>query len=210
MWWQSETQPTFDTEIAPYLACIQQPAADVKCIVDVGAATGLFSIAAARVYPTAEFRLFEPSVRQRILLERNLRLNELGAPRMRVYHTALWDREETVAFRTIGAMSAIERASGLAGRLTFFERVAATTLDLWCDRERPERIDLVKMDIEGAEIEALKGARRTLSRFKPELLVMAYHERDGRRTFERCAAELAGLGYRVTERTEATGLLHAR
>jgi FkbM family methyltransferase len=208
-WWVSETQATFDAEILPYLACIEQPASELKYIVDAGAATGLFSIAAWRVYPAAAFMLFEPSARQRLLLARNLRLNGLDATRTRVCQTALWDREDTVAFRTIGAMSAIERTSALAGTLAFAERVTTISLDGWCERENPKSIDLIKMDIEGAEIEAIAGARRALSRFKPELLVMAYHERDGTRTFERCANALVDLGYRVTERAEAKGLLHA-
>jgi FkbM family methyltransferase len=208
-WWVSERQSIFDEEILPYLAAIQQPVEDLRCIVDAGAATGAFSIAAARLSPRAAFVLFEPSVRQRVLLERNLRLNGLDQARARVFDTALWDREETVPFRSIGAMSAIESASALAGTLSFPEQVATTTLDRWCDRERPERIDLIKMDIEGAEIEAIRGARQTLSRFKPELLVMAYHVRHGTRTFERCATALTELGYRVTERPEARGLLHA-
>ncbi len=162
-----------------------------------------------RAYPEAEFVLFEPSVRQRVLLERNLRLNGLDSRRARVFKTALWDREETVTFRTIGAMSSIEQTSFLAGQLPFAERVHTTTLDLWCERNNPARIDLVKMDIEGAEIEAINGARGTLARFKPELLVMAYHERDGTRTFERCANALATLGYSVSEQAGTNGFLHA-
>jgi hypothetical protein len=38
-----------------------------------------------------------------------------------------------------------------------------------------ERVDYIKMDIEGAEQKALEGARETLARFHPRLSIAAYH-----------------------------------
>lgn len=208
-WWVNETQAVFDEEIIPYLEAIRTPAERVRGIIDAGAATGLFAVAAARVFPGAQQYLFEPSPRQRTLLARNLRLNRVPPPAPRIFPHALWDKAEMLSFRTIGAMSSAEKTSHLAGRLSFTEKVVAEPLDAWSARVQPASLDLVKMDIEGAEIEALAGARETLRRFRPELLVMAYHERDGARTFEPCAALLGELGYEVRELTTAAGFLHA-
>jgi hypothetical protein len=41
-----------------------------------------------------------------------------------------------------------------------------------------ERVDLLKMDIEGAEIPALRGASRTLNSAHPDLAIAAYHRPD--------------------------------
>ena len=209
LWWVNETQYNFEEEILPYFAAIQRPVDEIKCIVDAGAATGLFAVAAAFEYPSADLRLFEPSRRQRILLARNFHLNEIHSPRAQVFETALWNRPASLTFRTVGAMSAIEATSHLAGQLTFNERVQAMTLDDWCEHHAPTRLDLLKMDIEGAEAEALIGARRSIERFRPELLIMAYHVRDGARTFERCASELVSCGYVVNEIPGVSGFLHA-
>ncbi|HLK17303.1 MAG TPA: FkbM family methyltransferase [Bryobacteraceae bacterium] len=45
------------------------------------------------------------------------------------------------------------------------------SLDLFCEQNRIDRLDLIKMDIEGAELRALHGAVRTLRRLRPPLLI---------------------------------------
>ena len=51
--------------------------------------------------------------------------------------------------------------------------VEAICLDEWASESNQSRIDLIKIDVQGAEIEALTGARALFSRFKP-LLVVEY------------------------------------
>ncbi len=209
VWWVNESQAGFDEEILPYFAAVQREPATIRAVLDAGAATGLFAVAASHRFPAVRVHCFEPSHRQRILLTRNLRRNGLGPERADVSELGLWDRETSLAFRTIGAMSAIEEASHLAGRLRFAEQVPVVPLDLWAERRGLERLDLIKMDIEGAEIEALRGAVKVLERHRPELLVMAYHEREGSRTFERCADFLEARGYQTREVAGVPGFLHA-
>ena len=50
------------------------------------------------------------------------------------------------------------------------DRVAVTTLDAWAANEKVDRIDVVKMDIEGAEAAALDGAANVLTHFRPAWL----------------------------------------
>ena len=56
------------------------------------------------------------------------------------------------------------------------EIVHAVPLDLFLERESiRERITFLKMDIEGAEVQALQGAARTVRETKPTLAVCVYH-----------------------------------
>jgi hypothetical protein len=94
--------------------------------------------------------------------------------------------------------------------MPFEETVEVTTLDVWAAREKIDALDLIKMDIEGAEIEALEGATMTLRRFKPAILLQAYHIREGTRTLERCIAILEPLGYSWREIPGISGFVYAR
>ena len=205
-WWHDAYQASFDQEILPYLRPIRSERVSTIC--DVGAATGLFAVAAAVRYPSARVHAFEPSLRQRIMLRRNVRMNSV-AHRVQLNPVGLWKAPGELAFRTHGALSSLHLVSELPPNLEFGETVPVTTLDEWARRTAVSRVDLIKMDIEGAEIEALEGAVEVLERDRPELLVQAYHLRDGARTFERCAAFLRGRGYAIEESGAGTGLLHA-
>lgn len=52
--------------------------------------------------------------------------------------------------------------------------VPLTTLDDYCEAQRIDRIDAVKMDIQGAEVAALRGFRQTLERIRPQWLVIEF------------------------------------
>ena len=59
-----------------------------------------------------------------------------------------------------------------------------------------EKIDFIKMDIEGAEPYALKGAVGTIKRFKPKLAIAIYHSMHDFVEIPRFIDEL-GLGYKL-------------
>jgi len=70
-------------------------------------------------------------------------------------------------------------------------RVRSITLDVLLDREGIERIDLLALDIEGHELQALRGI--DLDRFRPELVVVEGRRKD-------VAVHLDAAGYEVIER----------
>jgi FkbM family methyltransferase len=207
VWWNSARQDHFDKEIAPYFEAIGplRP----RVVLDIGAATGGFTVAACVAFPEARVYAFEPSLRQRIVLTRNVGANGI-ADRVTIEPIGLWKEEGDLSFRTHGDISTLEAVSALPKGLVFGERVRVRTLDDWFRQAGLSHVDLIKMDVEGAEIEILEGAAATLSMTAPMLLVQAYHFRGGKRTFETCKSMLERLGYACQEAGANTGLLVAR
>ena len=207
VWWNSARQDHFDKEILPYFAAIGplRP----RVILDVGAATGGFTIGSCVAFPDARIFAFEPSLRQRIVLTRNVRTNGC-ADRVTIEPFGLWKENGNLSFRTHGDISTLEAVSALPEGLVFGERVRVRTLDEWFRQTGLSHVDLIKMDVEGAEIEILEGAAATLATTAPMLAVQAYHFRGGKRTFETCKSMLEMLGYACREAGGDTGLLVAR
>ncbi len=205
-WWSDISQALLDREIDPYFAPLKidfRP----SVIIDVGAATGHFAILATQLYPEAKIYAFEPSERQRILLSRNAHLN--GVADLEIESLGLWSHADELAFRTNGAESSFESVSRFRGKLPFREKVTVIDLDQWAQKKNVGKINLIKMDAEGAELEILEGARKVLERDHPRLLIQAYHFRDGVRTLESCANTLRAMGYETCETPPTSGLLYA-
>lgn len=53
-----------------------------------------------------------------------------------------------------------------------------TTLDSYVREKNLPRVDFIKLDVEGAELDVLRGAATTIARFKPILALSAYHKWD--------------------------------
>ena len=55
------------------------------------------------------------------------------------------------------------------------ENVNITTLDNFVKENNINQIDVIKVDIEGYELKFLQGAKETIKRFKPKIIISAYH-----------------------------------
>ena len=58
------------------------------------------------------------------------------------------------------------------------EVAKVTTLDAYVRRNKIPRVDFIKFDVEGAELDVLKGATTVIAQFKPILAISAYHKWD--------------------------------
>ena len=92
---------------------------------------------------------------------------------------------------------------------TAHESVQLTTLDDLVSEYGLDRVDVVKLDVEGSEASALDGARAVLERDRPLLLIEAEEERlaGQARTKQQLLDTIVGLGYRLHVFDEVTGQL---
>jgi len=70
------------------------------------------------------------------------------------------------------------------------------TIDDFVERNNIQRVDFIKMDIEGAEMLALEGARKTLAKFRPKLAIAIYHSFDDFANIPNWILDL-DLGYNI-------------
>ena len=141
-----------DRVYASTLECIP----DARTILDLGANIGLASLYFASAYPAARLYAVEPDADNFRLVQRNLALL-VAAGRAVVRRGAVWDRDVEVAFIppeslghvNQGTVSAVDSLSvaPAANQVCAGMRIATMIRDA-----RFETVDLLKIDVEGAEV----------------------------------------------------------
>ncbi|GEM_PF-2004369 len=138
-------------------------------VIDGGGCFGDTALAfAAETGPDGHVFSFEPSASNRDTFTSMVSLNPALADRITLCEQALSDRH--------GAeLRLVPEASGSRIMPDGTEVIRAATLNQLIQDGQLERVDFIKLDIEGHETEALKGAGEVLARFKPRLAIAAYH-----------------------------------
>ena len=149
----------------PTAAAIRANLKPGDTFIDGGANIGLMTLVGARaVGPTGQVLAVEPNDSLVRLLADNLDLNHVTW--VQVIATALAeDDRETVLHVFDGDAAGSSSLSRLEGSVA--QAVRTTTLDGLVDRA-----DLVKLDLEGAEVRALNGATRLLCEIRPKFIVV--------------------------------------
>jgi FkbM family methyltransferase len=136
--------------------------------IDVGANVGYHTLRVARnlVRSGGKVLSFEPIAGNRLRLINNVRLNSLT--NVCVEHTGLGDIHQTL---TVSHASVSGGNVSLASQGQVAEEIELTTLDGWAKEHELSRVDIIKLDIEGAETIALRGMSDVLERFQPTLIL---------------------------------------
>ncbi len=154
-------------------------------VYDIGANVGYFSLLAAElVGEMGQVYAFEPLPRNIDFLRRHVALNRFE--QVEIIEAAVSDETGEAAF-DLGASSAMGHISG-SGEI----RVQLICLDDLLEAKDLQPPDFMKIDVEGAEYQVLKGARKLLKRHHP-VLFLDTHQREAHNP---SIAFLEVLGYR--------------
>ena len=137
-----------------------------EVFVDVGGYIGDSTLDFINVYGENYKRIYCYEITEDILpvLKDNLK----KYPKIEIKNLAVKDRQGKVYLNEQGDISSNQTSKeGL-------KQVACTTLD----KDIKEKIDFIKMDIEGDELSALKGAKGHIINDSPKLLISVYHKND--------------------------------
>jgi FkbM family methyltransferase len=142
-----------------------------KVVFDCGSHNGVFSIYSS-IFSPSRIYSFEPVRNTYEILKKNVELNRLQK-KMVLTNSAVGEKNEEgkIFFDKIADGSA-----SLNKKMSHYENVKIISLDWFSKFNKVGKVGIIKMDIEGNEKEALNGAKRIISKYKPILTFSAYHK----------------------------------
>jgi FkbM family methyltransferase len=164
-------------------------------VLDCGANAGVFAKKALAA-GAARVIAIEPVPDNLACLRRNL-AKEIADGRVTIVEQGVWNKEDVLEM--------YQEAQNFASHSFVIDRekrgvkvrLPLTTIDKLVDDLKLPRVDFIKMDIEGAERQALQGGRQTLAKFHPRMALCVYHLPDDPRVIpEQARAGWAGYQYR--------------
>lgn len=152
-----------------FLSRIFNPAGS-SIVISAGAFVGETSIWLSRnLGKKGKVFAFEPAKEYFDILKLNIINNNLSNT-IYANQIGLWHTHATLRFIVDQTSSRCKKNGKV--------KIHAVSLDHFIETNNIERVDYIKMDIEGAELNALKGAIKTITMFKPKLAISVYHKWD--------------------------------
>ncbi len=145
-------------------------------VLDCGANVGLFTLTALSQGASLVVAV-EPALDNVECLRRNLAA-QIAAGRVIVYPKGVWDKDDVLPLNVQPSNSASYSVALRYRGASPGPAVELTTIDELVAELRLERVDYIKMNIEGSERAALAGAAETIRRFQPRLTVSVEHRYD--------------------------------
>jgi len=178
--------------------------------IDVGAHIGYYSLkAAALVGPEGHVISIEPNPQTLSKLRGNVAAN--GARAVSVWPVACAASESTLQLyaapeSNTGESSLAKENASQEGAAAAAFSVPARPLDAIVKEANLDRVGVIKIDVEGAELEVLKGSARTLEEFHPVLIVemVPTQLKAMGATVDDVTRFLASHGYRAVRRVDHT------
>ncbi|MES2411765.1 MAG: FkbM family methyltransferase [Bacteroidota bacterium] len=162
-------------------------------VIDAGANCGYLSIFYSKlVGDMGKVFAFEPDKFNIDRMKKNIELNTDLTNNIIIEDLLLWDKNEMVDFYEAGTEGSSAVWKPYTEQLVKKQTI---TIDSWVKKNNIQKLDFIKMDIEGAEIEALDGAVETIKTLNPNFTIASYHMVNGERTFIKVEAFFRKMGY---------------
>ncbi len=173
---------------------INKTGCEVMTIFDVGANMGQSVVKFRRAFPDSRIFCFEPVEN----VFDNLAENMKGDERVSLHRIALGDSscQKTIYLTTDPTTSSFESSPNAVGSAS----VSVTTVDEFTRKNVIDRIDLLKIDVEGYDLRVLEGAKRLLQANRIVFVIaeVGFNENDSLHvSFENVRRFLASHGYFV-------------
>lgn len=165
-----------------------------QVVLDCGAHVGVYTRRALRAGAKLVVAI-EPSPGNVESLRRNFK-DEIAAGRVIVYPKGVWDKEEMMPFYADPDNSAADSFVVRGAKDKVLMHMPLTTIDKLTAELNIDRVDVIKMDIKGATVRALRGAEATMRRSNGRVVISTEEAQDNPEEITALMTAL-GLGYRT-------------
>lgn len=150
-------------------------------ILDAGANCGHLSILFSKLTGKGGIvYAFEPDTYNLKRIDRNIDLNKDLPGNIKIENLLLWNENKWIDFYEAGTVGSSAVWIPNSDKCVKKE---AVRIDDWVANNDIKKLDFIKMDIEGAEIEALDGCLQTIKNLTPNFAIASYHVVNGEQTY---------------------------
>lgn len=162
---------------------------DEDIIIDCGAYQGTFTILASKLVGNKGIIIsFEPDIDNYNKLLHNININDVK--NVKTINKGLWSKNTELKLAVNNQGSSFFNENSLKSI-----NVPVVSLDDQLGDLGIENVNFIKGDIEGSEIETIKGAKEILKKTNVNLAIASYHEINGAKTYFELEKILKTLGY---------------
>jgi FkbM family methyltransferase len=143
-------------------------------VLDCGANVGFFTRLALQS-GAAHVVAFEPSPGNLVCLRQNLE-TEIETGKVTIIEKGVWDSDAILSFSSSNKANPGAHHISVDGMGD--SQIPVTAIDVVCERLNLTRVDYLKLDVEGSEVVAIRGAARVIRESHPVLCVATEHTDD--------------------------------
>jgi FkbM family methyltransferase len=172
-----------------------------QVILDIGANVGLWSASACEIFPRATIHAFEPVPSTFATL--STKVGKLARVRTHCLGFSSEAKSKPMQIYSESQVNSMEDAKSQIGQLIETIIVPCTTLDAWLNALAIDKIDLIKIDVEGHELQVLIGGVNTFREARVAFLlieaksILSSEVSGPGVSLEQLSSFLSPLGYRL-------------
>jgi FkbM family methyltransferase len=162
-------------------------------VIDAGANCGHLTVFFSKlVGQSGKVFAFEPDKFNIERIQKNMSLNQDLVDNIKIEDLLLWDKNEWIDFYEAGTVGSSAVWMPDAEHCVKKQTI---TIDDWVKNNNLQKLDFIKMDIEGAEIEALDGCVETIRTLQPNFAIASYHVVNEEKTYIKVEAFFRQMKY---------------
>ena len=139
-------------------------------VIDGGTFTGYEAKKFSELASKGRVFSFDPWGASKLNFDENIYKN------LSIIGDGLWSKKTQLYFKINNSSEETAAASFVSEEAdAISEVISVTSIDEFIHENKIEKLNTIQMDIEGSEIEAIRGARHAISKFKPKLALCIYH-----------------------------------